>query len=125
MRKILGFIREKEAAAKMHSSIGLEHSDETIQAVWDKAKIIPNKDGSELRLDCYGAVIRRTDYGNNNSDLGWEVDHIKASNNDGEDSLDNYQPLQWRNNRFKSDNAHPKKRMVANTNFTGNVLIED
>ncbi|MFN9492952.1 MAG: HNH endonuclease signature motif containing protein [Sphingobacteriales bacterium] len=49
-------------------------------------------------------MIKRSDYGNTNSRYGWEVDHIKPVSKDGKDDLQNLQPLQWENNRYKSDN---------------------
>lgn len=37
-------------------------------------------------------------------EYGWEIDHIKPSSLGGSDGLYNLQPLQWENNRSKSDN---------------------
>ena len=35
---------------------------------------------------------------------GWKIDHIKPVAKGGTDDLNNLQPLQWANNRHKSDN---------------------
>lgn len=69
-----------------------------IEAVWRKGAIIPNYDAYVWRRDHLGNAIRRTDYGNRNSDYGWEVDHIRATALGGGDALVNLRPLHWRAN---------------------------
>jgi len=76
----------------------------TILAVWNKATIIPEYNPSEFRKDRCGKWIRFADYGNVNSEFGWEIDHEKPVAKGGADDLNNLQPLHWRNNRDKSDN---------------------
>lgn len=83
--------------------------EKTKLAVWAKGKIVPDKDGnhwspSEWRYDICGQPIKYSEHGNVNSKHGWEIDHIKPSSKGGNDSIDNLQPLQWENNRAKSDN---------------------
>lgn len=78
--------------------------DLTILAVWIKGTIVPGYDLNEFRKDQCGAWIRFADYGNINSDLGWEIDHEKPVAKGGTDELKNLQPLHWRNNRSKGDN---------------------
>jgi len=51
-------------------------------------------------MDECGAWIGSEEYGNRQSQYGWEIDHI---NPDGDDQLSNLQPLQWQNNIDKSD----------------------
>ncbi len=75
-----------------------------ILVVWNKATIIPGNDQYEFRIDRCGARIWFADYGNVNSDFGWEIDHEKPVAKGGTDDPDNLQPLHWRNNRGKSDN---------------------
>jgi len=72
-------------------------------AVWDKGRVIPNFDSSVWRWDCYGAVMKRSDYGNCTSKYGWEIDHIYPKEHGGSEALSNKQPLQWENNRKKGD----------------------
>jgi hypothetical protein len=82
---------------------GYSFDTATINAVWAKATIVPGRDGNELRKDSCGAWIRRNAYGQT-TDNGWEIDHVKPAALGGGDELSNLQPLQWSNNRHKSDN---------------------
>lgn len=79
---------------------GSPFTDETIVAVWDKAK----KDPEYLlfRRDRCGALIQREKFGKFER-WGWEIDHIQPVANGGTDRLINLQPLQWENNRHKGD----------------------
>jgi len=72
--------------------------------VWAKAQIVVGYDGNVIRKDSCGAWIKRAEYGSvTQAGYGWEVDHIRPVARDGSDDLVNLQPLQWQNNRQKSD----------------------
>jgi hypothetical protein len=71
----------------------------TIQAVWEKGKIVPGYDSNDIRKDQCEAWIIRDMYGNRNSSYGWEIDHLIGNY----DNLANLRPLQWENNDNRSD----------------------
>jgi len=77
-----------------------KHTEETIQAVWEKGTIVPGNNSCNWRKDQCGAWIKRSDYGNRDSIYGWEIDHITPN---GNNALSNLRPLQWKNNVAKSD----------------------
>jgi hypothetical protein len=78
----------------------MSYSDETIQAVWDKAKIVDNNDSTIWRKDECGAWLQRTMYGDRSSQYGWEIDLILPQ---GSNDISNLRPLHWKNSIGKSD----------------------
>lgn len=79
-------------------------SEDDVKIVWAKGTMIPGQDPNIYRKDTCGAKIKKSEYGNVKSSLGWEIDHIKPVASNGPDVLSNLQPLQWENNRHKGDN---------------------
>lgn len=78
----------------------MDFDEETTNKVWNKGKIISGYDSHKWRKDACNAWMDRSKYGNRESKLGWEIDHI---NPNGSDDLSNLQPLQWENNVSKGD----------------------
>ena len=78
-------------------------TEQTIQRVWEKAKFV-NDDNEKkgFRKDQCNAWINRGQYGNRNSDWGWEIDNITPESQGGSDELSNLRPLHWENNVSKS-----------------------
>lgn len=82
---------------------GKPFAQTTVGAVWKKGRVIEGYDPATWRHDICGKVMKLSEYGNTNSQHGWEVDHIKPVATGGSDDLSNLQPLQWDNNRRKGD----------------------
>ncbi len=81
---------------------GGSFSDATVEAVWQKGKIAQGQDPNVYRLDACNMWMHRASYGLVEK-YGWEIDHKHPVSKGGSDSLDNLQPLNWRNNRGKGD----------------------
>lgn len=86
------------------TSHGTTFDMDTIAMVWAKATVVPGADPNVLRKDVCGAWIAWANYGDTSASTGWEVDHVFPAALGGRDVLSNLQPLQWQNNRHKSDN---------------------
>lgn len=71
--------------------------DDKKSSVWHKGHSIPNR-GIGWKKDDFGRVMRFKDYGNRQSEYGWEIDHIKPESKGGTDDLSNLRPLNWKSN---------------------------
>ncbi len=71
--------------------------------VWEKGAPISGYDAAIWRRDACGHPMKYTEHGNADSEHGWEIDHIIPSSRGGADTIDNLQPLYWKNNRNKGD----------------------
>jgi HNH endonuclease len=80
----------------------MSFSDAQVDAIWKKARVVPNNDPAKWRKDACDAWIGRDFYGNRDSEYGWEIDHIKPVAQGGGDDLSNLQPLQHQNNSSKA-----------------------
>ena len=77
---------------------------ETIDAVWNKARIVTPSQADTWRKDQCDAWILRSGYGDRNSPYGWEIDHITPLSKGGDQqALSNLRPLHWKNNLSKFD----------------------
>ncbi len=76
---------------------------EVVQRVWDKGIIVENYDATLYRKDSAGAWIARNSYGDRNSVLGWEIDHVYPEVKGGKNHFVNLRPMNWQNNVSKGD----------------------
>ncbi len=83
--------------------MGNPFSEKIIESVWDKGREIPDFPTSVWRWDKCEIIMKRSEYGNRQSEYGWEVDHINPVSNNGDDNLSNLQPLNWKINAAKED----------------------
>ncbi len=82
--------------------MNLDH--QTLKQIWNKATPISGYTPEVWRRDYFGSAINWGDYGNRNSEYGWEVDHYIPTHKGGSDALENLRPLNWKNNAKKQDN---------------------
>ncbi len=80
--------------------------DKTKLLVWNKGTPA-NQNGIDVsnryRFDRFNTLMQFSEYGNRNSDYGWEIDHIIPVSRGGSDNYQNLEPLNWKNNSAKSD----------------------
>ena len=70
----------------------------TEQAVWNKGAIINGYSPNLWKIDDFSRVMKRDEYGNRNSEYGWEIDHILPLSQGGDNTLQNLRPLNWQFN---------------------------
>lgn len=80
------------------NTIAAEAKERRKVAAWNKARPVFGYDPGAVRMDDHGWVIAWPEYGNRDSDYGWEIDHIHPVALGGSDSLDNLRALHWRVN---------------------------
>ena len=82
---------------------GKSWTEATKNNVWNKGYVIPNCSPDEWRWDKCGDTIKWSEYGNQESIYGWEIDHIEPVSFGGGDENENLQPLNWVNNASKGN----------------------
>ncbi len=91
-----------------------DYTEEELDAIWQKGRVIEGMDPSVYRLDAADALMKKGLYGNEGN-LGWEVDHIypkeklKAKHvpEDRWNDMINLRPMNAKNNVAKGED-YPK-----------------
>ncbi|GEM_PF-476453 len=76
----------------------MSFSNETILQVWEKGEPVTGCLPEFIRVDDHGYFISRHEYGNRDSQFGWEIDHIVPHAMGGSSDVWNLRPLHWRTN---------------------------
>lgn len=105
-------------------------TEEAKLAVWNKAPISGIHNSREIRFDPCKALMHWSEYGNRESDYGWEIDHVVPEQflhdngvpEDLIDNIDNLRPMHWSNN-LKKSSAFPQYN--ANTTMVGGVNYDN
>ena len=79
------------------------------EKVWNTADTIKGKCPTKYRSDVYGNTLYNASYGKN-TDMGWQIDHIKPSSRGGSDTLRNLQALNSNINMSKGNTLVKKSR---------------
>lgn len=80
----------------------MSYSQNDLQKIWEKGSPVKGKNPELYRRDVNGDMMYKPSYGKT-SEMGWEVDHKNPKANGGTDSMRNYQPMNWKGNRQKSN----------------------
>lgn len=82
-------------------------------ALWLKAYVIAGLNASLYRADFKGRVIAWQNYGDRDSEYGWEGGHIQAKCEGGSDDLCNLQPEHWKTNLEKEETRKCLEKFFA------------
>ena len=77
--------------------------EELKRIAWEHAFPVKDIDDTVFRKDACGAWMRWDKYGNQASEMGWEIDHIFPVSLGGTDVKDNIRALQHQNNASKGN----------------------
>lgn len=96
-------------------------SPSLIQQVWEKGIEVAGYDPDMYRKNYADAWISRDHYGDTDSIMGWEIDHLYPESLGGDCKLINLRPMNWNNNRSKG-NDYPDYRAVLTSEGDKNIF---
>jgi hypothetical protein len=80
-------------------------------AVWNKGKIIRERDPTKYRKDNYGNVIHYSDHGKT-SMYGWDIDHTIPKAKGGSNDISNLEPVHYSKNRSMGAKMDDKDKTI-------------
>lgn len=100
-------------------------SEEQLEEIWRKGRVVDGKDPDVYRKDAAGAIIKKDDR-RVDSEYGWEVDHVfprakleeRGVNEEYCDAIVNLRPFHALNNRKKSDDYPDYTRAIVMNKIT-------
>jgi hypothetical protein len=79
-----------------------QYDDWTLTRIWLNSKVVPDTNGVDVRFDCYGNIMRWSQYGKT-TEHGWVVDHLIPDSWGGPSDISNLQALHRQANLQKGD----------------------
>lgn len=95
----------------------------TIDYIWEKGLKVEGYNPDLYRQDYSGAWISRKAYGDRESILGWEIDHVYPTSKGGTNEEVNLRPINWHNNLSKGD-SYPEYLAAVTSEDNKNVMRE-
>ena len=96
------------------------YSEEVIEQLWELATPVDGNDPEVWRKDEFGAWIARDDYGNRDSEFGWEADEIPGTS--PKMGIAHLRAIHWQNyldpyttatqSRVTAEGLHNVRRLV-------------
>jgi len=71
-----------------------EFSPDLVETVWRRAFVLSAWDPAEYRLDCFGTLIHRASYGEQNS-VGWTIQSLRSVELQLGNAIEDLYPLHW------------------------------
>lgn len=100
----------------------MPYSQQIIQSVWEKGRVIAGQDPAEWRQDACGAWMRRAQYGHESLEYGWKIENVLPG---GAAEPENLRPFHTKNSydvsagrahcRVTADQKHvdPHERLAS------------
>jgi hypothetical protein len=79
------------------ATINTQYDEWTLMRIWFSAREAPGTNGVDARIDCFGNLMRWSQYGET-TEHGWEVDHVIPKSHGGSGDISNLRPLHWKAN---------------------------
>ena len=99
----------------------MNFSAEVIQQVWEKARVMAERDADEWRHDQCGAWIKRDAYQYKHSDYGWRICAVGPSDSG---ALENLRPFHHQND-FNVASGKPRCHVSADrTGLQPNASVD-